>query len=107
MCIPEKCLSVMTHMFLDPPAGSRYAAMRIRLRTKPLAHENFVIQAGVEPTNNRAERAIREHVIQRKIIGTLRNCKGTAIHERLMSVMATWSQQGIDSLKMLRIKLGS
>lgn len=66
---------------------------------------SFVIQPGVEPTNNRAERAIREHVVQRKIIGTLRNSKGTSIHERLMTVMATWSQQGLDSLKMLWIKL--
>ncbi|HWQ19992.1 MAG TPA: IS66 family transposase [Methanotrichaceae archaeon] len=67
----------------------------------------FVIQPGVEPTNNRAERALREHVVQRKIIGTLRNCKGTSIHERIMTVTATWSLQGLDSLKMLKIKLSS
>jgi transposase len=67
----------------------------------------FVIHPGVEPTNNNAERAIREHVVQRKIIGTLRNDKGTAIHERLMTVLATWSQQGLDSLQMLRLKLSS
>ena len=67
----------------------------------------FVIQPGVEPTNNRAERALREHVVQRKIIGTLRNRKGTSIHERLMTVTATWSLQGLDSLKMLRLKLSS
>ncbi len=67
----------------------------------------FVIHPGVEPTNNRAERAIREHVVLRKIIGTLRNDKGTSIHERLMTVLATWSQQGLDSLQMLRLKLSS
>jgi len=65
----------------------------------------FVSQPEVEPTNNRAERAIREHVVLRKIIGTLRNTKGTSIHERLMTVMATWSLQGLDSLQMLRLKL--
>ncbi|MFB3765043.1 MAG: IS66 family transposase [Methanotrichaceae archaeon] len=67
----------------------------------------FVIQPGVEPTNNRAERALREHVVQRMIFGTLRNSKGTAIHERLMSVLATWSLQGLDSLQMLKLKLSS
>jgi transposase len=67
----------------------------------------FVIQPGVEPTNNRAERALREHVVLRKIIGTLRNSKGTSIHERLMTVLATWSLQGLDSLQMLRLKLSS
>jgi hypothetical protein len=40
----------------------------------------------VEPTNNRAERALREHVILRKIMGTLRNKKGTQIHEIITSV---------------------
>jgi transposase len=59
----------------------------------------FVIHPGVEPTNNKAERAIREHVVQRKIIGTLRNEKGTSIHERLTNVLATWSQLGLDSLQ--------
>ena len=67
----------------------------------------FVIQPGVEPTNNRAERALREHVVLRKIIGTLRNSKGTSIHERLMTVLAMWSLQGLDSLQMLRLKLSS
>ena len=54
----------------------------------------FIIHPGVEPTNNRAERALREHVILRKIMGTLRNGKGTSIHERIMTVLATWGQHG-------------
>jgi len=66
----------------------------------------FVIHQGVEPTNNRAERALREHVVQRKIIGTLRNEKGTSIHERIMTVLATWAQQGLNSFQMLRARLG-
>jgi transposase len=67
----------------------------------------FIIHPDVEPTNNRAERAIRGHVVQRKIIGTLRNNKRTSIHERIMTVLATWSLLGLDSLQMLRLKLSS
>jgi transposase len=67
----------------------------------------FIIHPGVEPTNNRAERALREHVILRKIVGTLRNGKGTSIHERIMTVLATWGQQGLNSLQMLRSSLAS
>lgn len=67
----------------------------------------FVIHPGVEPTNNRAERALREHVVLRKILGTLRNGKGTSIHERIMTVLATWGQQGLDILQMLRSSLSS
>jgi len=51
---------------------------------------NFVTNPLIEPTNNIAERALREHVIHRKIIGTLRNEKGTQIHERMMTCVATW-----------------
>jgi transposase len=67
----------------------------------------FIIHPGVEPTNNRAERALREHVVLRKILGTLRNYKGTSIHERIMTMLATWGQQGLNSLQMLRASLSS
>ena len=36
----------------------------------------FVIHPEVEPTNNRAERALREHVVLRKILGTCAMPKG-------------------------------
>ena len=65
----------------------------------------FILHPGVEPTNNRAERALREHVVQRKIVGTLRNTKGTHIHEVVMSVLATWKQQGKNQYQMLRASL--
>lgn len=55
----------------------------------------FILHPDVEPTNNRAERALREHVVQRKIFGTLRNEKGARIYETLMTVIATWKQQGL------------
>jgi len=61
----------------------------------------FLTTPGVEPTNNRAERALREHVVQRKIIGTLRNQKGTLIHETITTVLATWKQQGLNPSEIL------
>jgi len=67
----------------------------------------FVVNPGVEPTNNRAERALREHVVLRKIVGTLRNNKGTSIHERIMTVLTTWEQNGLNSLQMMRSSLAS
>jgi len=67
----------------------------------------FVLHPGVESTNNRAERALREHVVLRKILGTLRNKKGTSIHETIMTVLATWEQDGLNKLQMLRSCLSS
>jgi transposase len=56
----------------------------------------FLWVPGCEATNNRAERALREHVVQRKIMGCLRNRRGTWIYETLMSVLSSWIQQGRD-----------
>jgi len=56
----------------------------------------FLMVPGVEPTNNRAERALRESVVQRKIMGCFRNGKGTWIYETVMTVLASWKQQGRD-----------
>jgi len=61
----------------------------------------FITNPGVEPTNNRAERALREHVVQRKIIGTLRNEKGTSIYETMMTMLATWKQRGLNPSQAL------
>lgn len=61
----------------------------------------FVINPKVPSTNNIAERELRECVVQRKIIGTLRNEKGTEIFERMMSVTATWKRQGLNPYEMM------
>ena len=66
-----------------------------------------VLHPEIEPTNNKAERALREFVVQRKITGTLRNQKGMHITEVLMSVLATYKLQGKDSFSMLRQVLSS
>lgn len=52
--------------------------------------------AGVQPTNNYAEQAIRETVLVRKIIGTFRSEKGTKTYATLASLLATWQIQKKD-----------
>jgi hypothetical protein len=53
----------------------------------------FLQRRGVEPTNNRVERALREAVVIRKIVGTLRNARGAEVFARLLSVLGTWRAQ--------------
>jgi transposase len=63
-----------------------------------------VLIPGVEPTNNLAEQAIREHVLIRKIIGAIRSVKGAKTYETLASLIATWKLRNMniaDSLKEL------
>jgi len=45
----------------------------------------FIGEPAVSPTNNAAENALREPVVLRKIIGTLRNDRGMFVHETLLS----------------------
>lgn len=57
--------------------------------------------AGVQPTNNYAEQAIRETVLVRKIIGAFRSVCGTKTYETLASLIATWQMQKLDIKKEL------
>ena len=64
-----------------------------------------IIHPEVEPTNNRAERMLREQVVIRKITGTLRNEKGTTANETMMSLITTWKQQNKNPFLELRALL--
>lgn len=56
----------------------------------------FVLVPGMEPTNNRSERNLREQAIQRKISRTFRSQKGIRINEIEMSVFTTWQARGLN-----------
>jgi len=53
----------------------------------------FARVAGVEPTNNVSERALRHAVIWRRISGGTDGAKGSRFVERMLSVVATCRQQ--------------
>jgi transposase len=61
-----------------------------------------IIDLFVEPTNNHAERALRELVVQRKIIGGLRREKGANIMETIMSMIMTWKKQGLNLFSTMK-----
>ncbi|MCL2643775.1 MAG: IS66 family transposase, partial [Candidatus Bathyarchaeota archaeon] len=66
---------------------------------------SFVVVEGLGATNNVAECALREGVVQRKIFGTLRNEKGTRIYETLLTLTTTWKQQKLDLHNTMTQKL--
>ncbi len=61
----------------------------------------FLRRPGVEPTNDRGERSIREAVVMRKTLGTLRDEKGANALPRSLSVFGTWKSGGEDPAKNL------
>lgn len=65
-----------------------------------------ILHPEIEPTNNKAERELREIVVQRKI-SSLWNEKGIRIKEIIMSVLATWRLRGLNTFTMLRQTLMS
>jgi transposase len=54
----------------------------------------FVVEAGVEPTNNRAERALRFAVLWRKLMQGTYNEKGDRWVERILSLRETCRLRG-------------
>ena len=68
-----------------------------------------LLYPGMEPTNNLAEQAIREHVVIRKIIGTFRSESGSQNYQYISSLLATWRLKGksmfVETDKILRKEL--
>ena len=58
----------------------------------------FLLYCTVEPTNNTAERALREPIIHRKIRGCVRNQKGCKMFGNLMSCIMTWKMRDCNLL---------
>jgi len=61
----------------------------------------FLEHPGVEPTNNAAERALRQSVIQRKISHGVQSTSGAICRSRLLTVTTTLRQQGRDVWQFL------
>ncbi|MEK6828269.1 MAG: IS66 family transposase [Nanoarchaeota archaeon] len=64
-----------------------------------------ILHPRIGPTNNSAERPLREPVVFKKIIGTLRNEDGAKIFSVIMTLLATWKLQGKDKFIELRALL--
>jgi transposase len=58
----------------------------------------FLDDPRIEPTNNRAERALRPAVLARKVSQCSKTDRGTHAFEAFTSVVRTLTKQGIDSL---------
>jgi transposase len=61
----------------------------------------FLTHPGVDATNWRAEQAIRPAVVNRKVWGGNRTWRGAATQSRIMSVLRTAVQQGVDPIAYL------
>ena len=88
----ERLRSILSHCY----KGEKSVNLLKKIRNGFDNWFTFLTYQNVEPTNNTAERALREHVVIRKIIGGLRSEKGARVHEVIMSWFATWKLAGLN-----------
>jgi transposase len=100
----ERVLEVGT---TQVPAGRQAQTMAKRLVKYGKEYFTFVTTAGIEPTNNLAEQAIRFVVIDRHITQGTRSESGQRWSERIWSVMASCAQQGRSVWEYLSAAVGS
>jgi transposase len=86
---------------LDPPHAVVAGALCGNLLDSWPALWTFAHVAGVEPTNNAAERALRPAVLWRKGSFGTQSAAGSRFVERIMTVAATCKQQGRSLLDFL------
>jgi hypothetical protein len=65
----------------------------------------FVVQPGLAPDNNLAERSLRPLVISRKVSGGTRSHRGSTTHMDLQTLFATWTAHGMSALDAFRAML--
>ena len=61
-----------------------------------------IIHPQIEPTNNKGEQSLREMVVMKKIIGTLRNEDGADVMAKMMTLISTWRLNGVNPFYSLR-----
>lgn len=61
-----------------------------------------IIHPQIEPTNNNGERSLRELVVMKRIMGTLRNQDGADVLAKMMTLISTWRLNGQNPFYSLR-----
>jgi transposase len=85
-----------------PPSWSAAKPLATRFRGRDADHYfTFLTQAGVEPTNNLTEQAIRHVVNDRRVTQGTRGDDGMRWCERAWTVLATCAQQGRRAFQFL------
>jgi transposase len=83
----------------------------LRIRNRLLKRQPFLLTCldypeDVEPTNNRAERALRPAVIARKISCGNKTTRGKETWQKLASLLTTWRQRSDDPVARLASRAG-
>jgi hypothetical protein len=88
-------------LLAHPPAQPGDLIIYRRLHKQRPHLLGCLYNTAAEPTNNRAERALRPAVIARKISCGNKTVRGKRTWETLVSLTVSWKQQGLDAVEIL------
>ena len=91
----------MRQAVLDAPSSPKAQNMAKRFRKNNDAYLRFIHNPEIEPTNNNAERAIRQVVIDRASSQGTRSQVGRTYKERAWTVLTTCAQRGVSAFAFL------
>ena len=94
----RKLRYILSKKYVD--AGVLEFVAKLRRASRDLF--TFTMYPGVEPTNNHAERELREPIVQRKIRGQLKSEKGIKMFSTLMTAVSTWKLQKLNPFLELK-----
>ena len=100
--VKEKLKEEMEQIIGQMNSYKEFRKFATKIRNRIEHWFTCLIDLFVEPTNNIAERALRELIVQRKIIGGLRREKGARIMEVINSMIATLKKRELPLFQTIK-----
>jgi len=98
----DKCIQEMTWLIEKFSSYKHLAKVVTTIKNGLDFWFTRILHPQIEPTNNNGERSLREMVVIKKIIGTLRNQDGADILAKMMTLISTWRLNGKNPFYSLR-----
>ena len=100
--IYDNCTIEMEHLIQVYSSYSHLSGIITKIKNGLPFWFTRILHPQIEPTNNNAERPLREIVVMKRIMGTLRNLDGANVFAKIMTLVATWKLQGKSTFSSLR-----
>ena len=98
----EKCIKEMEQLIQMYSSYGHLAKVVTTIKNGLDFWFTRIIHPQIEPTNNNGERSLREMVVMKRIMGTLRNQDGADVLAKIMTLISTWRLNGQNPFYSLR-----
>ena len=98
----DKCILEMTQLIQTYSSYQHLTTVITTIKNGLEFWFTRIIHPQIEPTNNNGERSLREMVVMKRIMGTLRNQDGADVLAKMMTLISTWRLNGQNPFYSLR-----